>query len=133
MYLPANDRRHYVAWSDLTIESFEASYWAQLYSWYGQGGDSDALDDLGNPPVVRLQQILLLRPNSPFADWLADRKNSRLIPHRFEKCGYVRVRYEGATDGQWKVNGKRQAIYGRNDISFRDRYGAALKMAGRSV
>jgi hypothetical protein len=38
LYLPEDDRRHYVAWSDLTKESFEADYWKTLYDWYDNGG-----------------------------------------------------------------------------------------------
>ncbi|OBX20622.1 hypothetical protein A9995_02675 [Erythrobacter sp. QSSC1-22B] len=38
IYLPADDRRHYVAWSNLDRESFPAEYWSELYGWYGQGG-----------------------------------------------------------------------------------------------
>src|SRR5207249_11349495 len=38
IYLPADDRRHYVAWSDRTKEEFTADYWRQLYSWYDAGG-----------------------------------------------------------------------------------------------
>jgi hypothetical protein len=33
------------------------------------------------------------------ANWLQDRKNSRSVPHRFEACGYVAVRNEGAKTG----------------------------------
>jgi Family of unknown function (DUF5906) len=33
LFLPADDRRHYVAWSDLTKEEFEADYWLRLYRW----------------------------------------------------------------------------------------------------
>jgi hypothetical protein len=40
IYLPADDRRHYVAWSDRTKEDFEASYWNSLYGWYNDGGNS---------------------------------------------------------------------------------------------
>jgi Family of unknown function (DUF5906) len=39
IYLPADDRRHYVAWSDLTKEDFEDSYWHDLWGWYDNGGD----------------------------------------------------------------------------------------------
>jgi hypothetical protein len=39
IFLPADDRRHYVAWSDLTKDHFEADYWAKLWSWYDRGGD----------------------------------------------------------------------------------------------
>ena len=39
LYLPADDRRTYVAWSDLTKESFTEEYWADLWRWYDGGGD----------------------------------------------------------------------------------------------
>ena len=39
IHLPADDRRHYVAWSDLTKEGFTVEYWAKLWSWYDNGGD----------------------------------------------------------------------------------------------
>ena len=32
IYLPADDRRHYVAWSSLTKEDFTEGYWADLWS-----------------------------------------------------------------------------------------------------
>lgn len=38
IYLPADDRRHFVAWSDLTKDDFTADYWDQLYAWYARGG-----------------------------------------------------------------------------------------------
>jgi hypothetical protein len=31
IYLPADDRRHFVAWSDLTRDSFNAEYWTRLW------------------------------------------------------------------------------------------------------
>ena len=38
IFLPADDRRHYVAWSDLTKDDFAASYWNDLWSFYANGG-----------------------------------------------------------------------------------------------
>jgi hypothetical protein len=38
IHLPANDRRHFVAWTQLTEKDFTADYWATLWSWYGNGG-----------------------------------------------------------------------------------------------
>ena len=38
IYLPTDDRRHFVAWSDLTKEDFEVDYWNKLYRWYDNGG-----------------------------------------------------------------------------------------------
>jgi hypothetical protein len=39
IYLPADDRRHFVAWSDLTKEDFSKDYWNMLWGWYANGGD----------------------------------------------------------------------------------------------
>ena len=175
IYLPADDRRHYVAWSDLTKDDFAADYWPKLWSWYDRGGDrhvaaylaaldlsgfdpkapppktqafwdivdasrapedaelADVIDALSKdkdpngepiPPVAFtlaavLAQATAMAPKdkddkperSSFAYWLADRKNRRLIPHRFEQCGYSPVRNDAAKDGLWKVNGARQVIY----------------------
>lgn len=38
LYLPADDRRHYVAWSDARKEDFSPQYWVELWAWLGQGG-----------------------------------------------------------------------------------------------
>lgn len=34
IYLPADDRRHFVAWTDQTKEDFTEEYWTDLYRWY---------------------------------------------------------------------------------------------------
>jgi hypothetical protein len=133
IYLPAEDRRHYVAWSDLGPDDFTKDYWNRLFGWYESGGyahvaaylteydisefdpkapppktqafwdivdanqtpeDSelaDILDGLGNPRAVTIEQVAY-RASDDFARWLRDRKNSRLIPHRFNKCEYAPVR-----------------------------------------
>ena len=38
LYLPADDRRHYVAWSRRARGEFPADYWTSLYRWFGEGG-----------------------------------------------------------------------------------------------
>jgi hypothetical protein len=38
LYLPADDRRHYIAWSELDREQFDEGYWNELWQWYGNGG-----------------------------------------------------------------------------------------------
>jgi hypothetical protein len=162
LYLPADDRRHYVAWSDLTRDDFPTVYFDELYSWYEGGGNghvaayltelditgfnpkapptkteafwaivdanrapedaelADVLDDLGNPNVVTLKQIAS-RAEIEFAVWIKDRKNRRVIPHRLEQCGYVRVRNEAADDGYWKIHGARQAVYAKSTLSPQER------------
>lgn len=34
IYLPADDRRTYVAWSDLTEQDFEEGFWIKFWHWY---------------------------------------------------------------------------------------------------
>lgn len=38
LFLPADDRRHYVAWSNTMREQFPNEYWISLYRWYEEGG-----------------------------------------------------------------------------------------------
>jgi hypothetical protein len=38
LFLPPDDRRHYVAWSDCTRDEFSEEYWNRLWDWYAEGG-----------------------------------------------------------------------------------------------
>jgi hypothetical protein len=170
IYLPAEDRRHYVAWSDYRKEDFTEEYWDDIWGWYDDGGIghvvaylqqldiadfnpkapppkteaffaivdanrspddaglADALDLLGRPSVVTIDAIAM-RAEADTAIWLRDRKNRRSIPYHLENCGYTPVRNDAAkSDGHWKINGKRQAVYGRNDLSLSGRIAAAKKL-----
>jgi hypothetical protein len=60
IYLPADDRRHFVAWSNYTKEQFTKKYWNKLWRWY--------LTDNGFPHVAAyLNQfdISAFDPNAP--------------------------------------------------------------------
>jgi hypothetical protein len=61
IYLPADDRRHFVAWSDLDKSAFSTAYWNDLWGWYARGGcavvahhlrnlDLSAFDPKAPPP-----------------------------------------------------------------------------------
>jgi hypothetical protein len=99
----------------------------------------DILDQLGNPPAVTLQMIIEAPPpaDNEFQEWLQKRENRRIIPHRFEKCGYVPVRNPYAKDGQWVIayvqtagiKGKRQTIYVLASLSLQERLKAAQDLA----
>jgi Bifunctional DNA primase/polymerase, N-terminal len=39
IFLPAEDRRHYVAWSDAKPQDFAEGYWVDIYAWLDNGGD----------------------------------------------------------------------------------------------
>lgn len=169
IYLPADDRRHFVAWSDLLERDFVDGYWNDLWGWYAKGGDrhvaaylaelniksfdpkapppktaafwdivdanrspedaelADVLDNMKNPNTTTLLRIAGVA-HGEFETWIKDRKNRRVIPHRLEKCGYVPVRNETAVDGLWKINGKRQVVYGKSALSIRDRLSAVNEL-----
>src|SRR5262249_22198067 len=38
LYLPADDHRHYVAWSPRVKEDFNEEYWLRIWSYYQEGG-----------------------------------------------------------------------------------------------
>jgi hypothetical protein len=175
IYLPADDRRHHVSWSEAKEEDFGAEYWNERWRWYESGGFghvaaylrtldlsdfdpkapprkteafwaivnanrptedaeiNDALDQLGRHDgglrrkAVTLDDVIINAAEG-LVEWLRDRKNRRAIPHRLEKCGYVPVRNTTAEDGLFVVNGRRQVIYGRADLSPNDRWTAAAEL-----
>jgi len=173
MYLPADDRRHYVAWSSRTKNDFTPDYWTELWGWYGRGGFghvaaylatldltgfnpkapppktdafwdiananrapedgelADVLEQLGNPRVVTLLKVIngaAAAQLHTFVDWLRERRNRRLVPHRFEACGYVPVRNDAADDGLWRIAGKRQAIYSRAELTRAEQLAAVSEL-----
>jgi hypothetical protein len=38
LYLPEDDRRHFVAWSECTAADFTAEFWSEFWDWYHDGG-----------------------------------------------------------------------------------------------
>jgi Family of unknown function (DUF5906) len=61
IYLPADDRRHFVAWSNRNKEDFQKKYWNDLWGWYEREGyghvaaylaslDISAFDPKAPPP-----------------------------------------------------------------------------------
>ena len=60
IYLPADDRRHFVAWSDVTKEAFPPDYWNELWRWYESGG-------YGHVAAYLAERHLDIRPESAAA------------------------------------------------------------------
>jgi hypothetical protein len=172
IYLPAEDRRHYVGWTYVSPEDFPDGYWNRLWGWYDAGGDrhvaaylagvdlsgfdckapppktqafwdivdanrapedaqlADILDALDNPPAVTLRRVTDKTEftNRKFGDWLQDPKNRRLIPNRFEQCGYMPVRNPDRQDRLWKIRGQRQVVYALSSLSLQEQLEAAQKL-----
>jgi len=103
-------------------------------------GLADALDKLGKPdpnnpgetlcPDTVTIADLVAAAAGDTSEWLMDRKNRRAFPHRLERCGYVSVRNPLAQDGLWKINGARQVVYAKANLTPGERLAAARKLAG---
>jgi hypothetical protein len=83
IYLPADDRRHYVAWSNFTKEDFTPAYWNQIWDWYYAGGfehvtaylnelDISAFDPKAPPPKTPAFWDIVSASTSPEDGELAD-------------------------------------------------------------
>jgi hypothetical protein len=103
-----------------------------------QGGsapeDADlatALDLMKRPCVVTIQGLA----NRALAEGLTDLceelrgRNRRALPHRLARCGYGVVRNPDAADGLWRVDGRRCAVYGREEVARDELAAAARKLA----
>lgn len=49
LYLPSDDRRHFVAWSQLVKEDFDREYFQALHAWYYEGGSLHVAAYLSEP------------------------------------------------------------------------------------
>jgi hypothetical protein len=171
VYLPSDDRRHLVSWSNCTKEEFSAEYFNTLWQWLlREGGNehvaayltqrnlsafdpcalprqttaffdvvaasqapedaelADLLDDIGNrqgrPDVCSLL-ALAASPRGATLEWLLDRRHRRSIPHRMERCGYIAFRNPNTDDGLWRINGRRQVLYAKANLTSEQQLQAA--------
>lgn len=179
IYLPLDDRRHYVAWSNATKDDFAEGYWRGLWDWLDAGGGEAVVGYLqgvdlsgfnpkapppkteafyaivqanANPddltlaglmlredgsklPAVTLSMVIQAAVDAEESDLafaLSDTKNRRRVPHMMEKAGYVPVRNEYAADGLWKIDGRRQVVYGDSALSTPERVTFARSLGGAS-
>jgi len=83
IYLPADDRRHFVAWSSCGKEDFSPEYWGELYRWYSKGGnghvaaylaqvDLGAFDAKAPPPKTEAFWDIISANQAPEDAELAD-------------------------------------------------------------
>jgi len=175
LYLPDNDRRHYIAWSNIKQDDFVDDYWRDFWGWYYEGGfeavaaylhafdlsgfdpkatplktrafweivnanrspeeaeAADAIDKLGNPAAVTIDMLISVADHD-FANWLLERKNRRIIPHRFEEVGYEVIANPDNAQRVWNVfdpltkRVKRQIVYARKELAIVDQIRAARKL-----
>src|SRR5262249_4169891 len=87
---------------------------------------ADVIDKLGNPNVLTIKQLIAAATGAT-AEWLMG-KNRRALPHRLERCGYIAVRNPNTKDGMWRLNGERQMIYAKANLSPAEAIKAARKL-----
>jgi len=83
LYLPADDRRHYVAWSHRQAIEYDEAYWRTLYGWYASGGsghvcaylrslDLSAFDPKAPPPKTPAFWAIVQAGEAPESSELRD-------------------------------------------------------------
>lgn len=98
------------AWRDMTLQSASAE-------------DIDmasALEALGFPDVFAIQDVVAVT-TSEHRQWLADRRNRRVLGHVLNRAGYNQVPNANAKSKLWKKDGKEFVIYGKESLSTRVR------------
>jgi Family of unknown function (DUF5906) len=93
-YLPEDDRRHYVAWTELTKEDFTDEYWMDIWEWYDAGGcshvaaylttlDLSSFNPKAPPPKTaafwEIVEANRAPENSELADALEELKNPNAV------------------------------------------------------
>jgi hypothetical protein len=87
---------------------------------------NDAIEKLKNPETLIIEDLIGV---APALDWLYEPKSRRIVSHRLEDCGYVRVANPASMQGLWVVKGKRCIVYARKDLSAADRLRVARARA----
>jgi hypothetical protein len=91
LYLPPDDRRHDVMWSELMAADFADGYWTKLWSWYSNGGfehvaaylmarDISKFDPAAPPPKGPAFWAMVAASAAPEDSEFADLLDC--IPHR---------------------------------------------------
>jgi len=92
IYLPNDDRRHYVAWSPCEAEQFTPHYWNDLWAWFDAGGaahvshylhkfDLSGFDPKAPPPKTAAFWVMVSANQSPEAGDMTDALEVLGFPH----------------------------------------------------
>jgi hypothetical protein len=102
---------------------------ADLTSEYSDIADAiDRLKDADGqrPDALTIAELIAVAPE---LEWLRAVKMRRVMRRRLEDNGYaIVVNPDAKTDGLWRIDGKRQAIYARAALDQTQRLIAARKL-----
>jgi hypothetical protein len=104
IHLPSDDRRHFVAWSELCKDDFEPEYWDKLWHWYEVGGyghvaaylaalDLSGFDPKAPPPKTQAFWEIVDASRAPedaemqdAIDFLGDPNPDALTINQLKRC-----------------------------------------------
>jgi hypothetical protein len=104
IHLPSDDRRHFVAWSELCKDDFEPEYWVKLWHWYEVGGyghvaaylaalDLSGFDSKAPPPKTQAFWEIVDASRAPedaemqdAIDFLGDPNPDALTINQLKRC-----------------------------------------------
>jgi hypothetical protein len=121
IFLPADDRRHFVAWSERTQDDFTPTYWNKIWNWYQSGGfnhvaaylasmDLSAFDPKAPPPKTQPFWDIADSNRAPEEAEIADVIERRGNPKAFT-LKQIQREAEGTDIGAWLSERKnRRAI-----------------------
>ena len=73
---------------------------------------------MGQPPATTLASMKAAPIPSPkLREWLNDRRNRRVISKRMKTAGYESVHNTDSGNGLWRINGVKQVIFAREELS----------------
>ncbi len=102
LYLPEDDRRHYVGWSDAESSDFDADFWTTFYTWLDAGGrdhvaaylaavDLSDFDAKAPPPKTNAFWDIVSAGRAPEDSELADAIEKLKNPHALTVSDIVGV------------------------------------------
>jgi hypothetical protein len=101
-------------------EAFDYMVSASRGAAYGEL--ADAIDELGNPPALTINELMVVAPS---LESLRNPDRRKGTSYRLAECGYVAIGNPIAKDRLWRIKRQRQTIYVREDIPANQRIDAA--------
>jgi hypothetical protein len=87
-----------------------------------EGELMDVIESMGSPNALTIYEIInAAQAQSAFpalVEWLNDRRNSRLMRARLDRCGYADFSNLESKDGMWQIAGRRVNVYVKNTLSL---------------
>lgn len=106
IYLPPDDRRHHVSYSELQKEDFPKDYWNDIYTWFAKGGsanvaaylralDLSGFDPKAPPPLTDAFHAIVDANRSSMDGEMADAIDALGKPHALTISDLLSVASDG--------------------------------------